>query len=86
MLRALLVAASCCLLAAAQHTATRLRVEYIERPLTIDVAIPRFSYALQHDTRGQTQTSAFVCLREHSARIQRVLSPPSEPLQRTTSS
>ena len=53
----LIVALACCAAAAtAQHTSTRLRVEYIERPLTIDVAIPRFSWALQHDARAQTQT------------------------------
>ena len=31
----------------------RLRVEYLENPLTIDVAQPRFSYALQHTQRLQ---------------------------------
>ena len=37
---------------AAAQTATRLRVEYLETPLTIDDPLPRFSFALQHPARG----------------------------------
>jgi hypothetical protein len=40
-----------------QLAATRLRVEYLENPLTIDVAQPRFSWALQHSQRAQAQTA-----------------------------
>lgn len=39
------------------HTANRLRVEYLESPLGIDVPSPRFSYALVHPSRGQSQTA-----------------------------
>jgi len=41
----------------AQATATRLRVEYLDSPLTIDVPTPRFTWALSHPTRGQYQTA-----------------------------
>ena len=41
----------------AQGTANRLRVEYGDRPLGVDVATPRFSYALVHPQRAQVQTS-----------------------------
>jgi alpha-L-rhamnosidase len=34
-----------------------LRVEYLATPLTIDVATPRFSYALVHSARAQAQTA-----------------------------
>ena len=44
-------------LARAQGSATRLRVEYLEAPLTIDVRTPRFSYALAHPARAQLQTA-----------------------------
>jgi alpha-L-rhamnosidase len=37
---------------AAAQTATRLRVEYLETPLTIDEPLPRFSFALDHPDRG----------------------------------
>ena len=37
---------------AAAQSATRLRVEYLETPLTIDDPLPRFSFALQHPARG----------------------------------
>lgn len=40
-----------------QPSATRLRVEYLDSPLTIDVATPRFTWALVHPTRGQYQTA-----------------------------
>eukprot|EP00729_Bicosta_minor_P017131 gene17131-31838_t len=36
---------------------TRLRVEYLERPITIDVAQPRFSWALASNARSVTQNS-----------------------------
>lgn len=54
---ALLLALSSCARAQAPSAATRLRVEYIEAPLTIDVATPRFSYALAHAARAQSQSS-----------------------------
>ena len=41
----------------ADSQANRLRVEYLEAPLTIDVPAPRFSWALQHAQRGQVQTA-----------------------------
>jgi len=37
--------------------ANRLRVEYLDSPLTIDVPAPRFSWALQHTDRAQAQTA-----------------------------
>ena len=40
----------------AQST-TRLRVEYLENPLTIDVKTPRFSWALQHSVRSSLQSA-----------------------------
>jgi alpha-L-rhamnosidase len=36
---------------------TRLRVEYLDSPLTIDVPVPRFSWALAHTGRAQSQTA-----------------------------
>lgn len=36
---------------------TRLRCEYLENPLGIDVKIPRLSWILQSDERGQKQTA-----------------------------
>lgn len=39
-----------------EHTAVRLRVEYLESPLGIDVEAPRFSYALSHPSRAEAQT------------------------------
>jgi alpha-L-rhamnosidase len=41
--------------ATGQHTASRLRVEYLDTPLGIDVPSPRFSWALVHPDRGQAQ-------------------------------
>jgi alpha-L-rhamnosidase len=38
-------------------TATRLRVEYLNSPLSIDTQVPRFSWALEHPGRSITQTS-----------------------------
>ncbi len=37
--------------------ATQLRCEYLTNPLGIDVAQPRFSWALEHTERGQVQTA-----------------------------
>jgi hypothetical protein len=34
----------------------RLRVEYLDAPLTVDHPVPRFSWALGHTGRAQTQT------------------------------
>jgi alpha-L-rhamnosidase len=39
------------------HTAERMRIEYLDSPLSIDVLTPRFSYALLHPTRAQYQTT-----------------------------
>eukprot|EP00117_Sycon_ciliatum_P005647 scpid23761/ scgid6079/ len=36
---------------------TRLRVEYMDRPLGLDVARPRFSWALEHTERAEVQTA-----------------------------
>jgi alpha-L-rhamnosidase len=51
----------CALLCAVSPTdasaAFRLRIEYLASPLSIDVATPRFSYALSHPSRGEFQTS-----------------------------
>ncbi len=41
------------------HTATRLRVEYQENPLGIDVSAPRFSWANVHPQRGAVQVRRF---------------------------
>ena len=43
--------------AAAGGSSDRLRVEYLDSPLTIDVAIPRFSWAPLHATRGAALAS-----------------------------
>ena len=43
--------------ATAPSPAYRLRIEYLDSPLTIDVATPRFSWALAHADRGQSQTA-----------------------------
>ena len=37
--------------------AVRLRVEYMEAPIGVDVAKPRFSWALAHSERGAAQTA-----------------------------
>jgi len=42
---------------AAQGSSSRLRVEYLDAPLTIDVATPRFSFAPIHPTRGASLAS-----------------------------
>jgi alpha-L-rhamnosidase len=39
------------------QSASRLRVEYMETPLTIDTLSPKFSWALVHSQRGQSQTA-----------------------------
>lgn len=36
---------------------SRLRVEYMDRPLGIDIAQPRFSWALEHTDRAEKQTA-----------------------------
>lgn len=38
----------------------RMRVEYLENPIAIDVEKPRFSWALDHTERGQKQTACRV--------------------------
>ena len=36
---------------------SRLRVEYLSNPLTIDTPVPRFSWALAHTGRQQAQSA-----------------------------
>lgn len=36
---------------------SRLRLEYLREPLGVDVAQPRFSWALEHSDRGESQTA-----------------------------
>ncbi len=43
--------------ALAQQAPSGLKTEYLENPLGIDVAQPRFSWALEHTERGQKQTA-----------------------------
>ena len=62
MYRCLLALLACAAAAAQQHTAERLRIEYLDSPLTIDVPTPRFSYALAHPVRAQFQTSYRITL------------------------
>ena len=52
-------AAACALWAfpAAGQAPSRLRVEFTENPLTVDTPSPRFSYALDHPQRAQSQTA-----------------------------
>ena len=35
----------------------RLRLEYLQEPLGVDVLIPRFSWALEHTERNQSQSA-----------------------------
>jgi alpha-L-rhamnosidase len=44
-----------CVAAFGQQAPTDLRTEYLENPIGIDVARPRFSWVLQHAERGQKQ-------------------------------
>jgi alpha-L-rhamnosidase len=44
--------------------ATRLRVEYLDAPLSIDEARPRFSFARTHPNRGVSQTAYHVSVTE----------------------
>ena len=53
----LLAALAAAPVSAATHTAYRLRVEYLEKPITVDVPSPRFSWALQHPNRAEAQTA-----------------------------
>ena len=46
-----------CAAASAPSPAYRLRVEYLDSPLTVDVTTPRFSWALAHADRAQYQTA-----------------------------
>jgi hypothetical protein len=46
----------------AAHVATRLRVEYLESPLGIDVAVPRFSWALLHSSRAEYMVRVIAAL------------------------
>ena len=43
--------------AAAQGSSARLRIEYLDSPLTIDVVTPRFSFAPLHPARGAALAS-----------------------------
>lgn len=53
-----LTAAACAAAVAAQLTASRLRVEYLDSPVGIDVPAPRFSFAAVAPARG-TSVSAY---------------------------
>ena len=55
------------LVAAGVATATRLRVEYLANPLSIDVASPKFSWALSHPNRGELQTAYQIVVKTASA-------------------
>lgn len=58
MLRVTVLSAlALCACAQGPSAAQRLRVEYLEQPLSIDVATPRFSWASAHSARAQLQTS-----------------------------
>ena len=52
-----LLLAGCAVPVAAQQAPSRLRTEYLENPIGIDAARPRFSWALEHTGRGQKQTA-----------------------------
>lgn len=41
----------------------RLRVEYLDSPMTIDTPHPRFSFALAHHARGERQASYRIVVR-----------------------
>ena len=43
----------------------RLRVEYLEDPLGIDVRVPRFSWAVAHSDRGQAQIAYRILVELH---------------------
>ena len=43
--------------AALGGVAVRLRTEYLENPISIDIPAPRFSWALSHPERGEFQTT-----------------------------
>jgi alpha-L-rhamnosidase len=53
----LCAALACSAAVVAAQAPSRLRVEYMESPLTVDVPAPRFSYALDHPQRAQAQTA-----------------------------
>ena len=46
---------------------TRLRLEYMDKPLGIDVAQPRFSWALEHTDRAEHQTAYQLTVMEWNA-------------------
>lgn len=56
-MRAALLLGALCTRAASAQSATRLRVEYLDAPITIDEPLPRFSFALSHPDRGVTLQS-----------------------------
>ena len=45
-----------CGAAAQPLAASRLRVEYLDRPLAVEAAVPRFSWAVAHTQRAQAQS------------------------------
>ena len=52
----------CCL---SQPSApTRLRVEYLKTPITVDIPEPRFSWALHHSERNSFQTAYHIVVTE----------------------
>ena len=55
--QSLLAPLSLMVAAASAQAPSRLRVEYLEGPLTVDSPAPRFSFALEHPQRAQAQTA-----------------------------
>lgn len=52
-----LIAVGLAVAAAQPLAAYRMRVEYLENPLTVDVVTPRFSWALAHTARASVQSA-----------------------------
>ena len=55
--RAILALCACIFALGQNFSLTRLRVEYLEAPLTVEIPTPRFSWALVHPMRAQAMTS-----------------------------
>ena len=56
--------------AAQKATAVRLRVEYLERPLGLDVVKPRFSWLVTDSRRGAKQTGNQVQVASTAEKLQ----------------
>lgn len=50
-------------------SSSRLRVEYLENPLNIDVTAPRFSWATEHSTRGEYMTAYELVVSSNGATV-----------------